>query len=115
MSIKKNTTFGAIKISDETVAMIVNNALSQSYGIVGMTSKNLIIDKYYEILKKENYTKGIEIKNKQGLEVDVFVVVSYGVKISEVLLEAQKRIKYDIETSLGINLDKINIYVQGVR
>lgn len=115
MSIKKNTNFGAIKIADETVAMIIDQALSQSYGIVGMTSKNLLIDKYYEILKKENYTKGIEIKNKNGLEVDVYVVVSYGVKISEVLLEAQKRIKYDIESTLGISLDKINIYVQGVR
>lgn len=115
MSIKKNTNYGNINISLEVLASIASQALSECYGIVGMASKNLIKDKYYEILKRDNVSKGIRLNLKKGLEIDVYVVASYGVKISEVLLEAQKRVKYDIEKKLDITVDRVNIYVQGVK
>ncbi len=115
MSLKRTTNFGSININDQTVATLVANTLSECYGVVGMASKHNILDAYYEILKLENISKGIEIRNKDGLEVDVFIIVSYGVKISEVLSEVQKRLKYEIEQCFSVTLNKVNIYVQGVK
>lgn len=115
MSVKKSTNYGVINVTDEAIANLAGSALSECYGVVGMTSKNLLKDAYYEILKKENLAKGIEVKNKNGLEVDIYVILSYGIKISEVLIEAQKRLKYVIESNLDITVDAVNIYVQGVK
>lgn len=62
MNIKKNTTYGDITISLEILAQIASNALSECYGIVGMASKNLIKDKYYELLKKIIHIKVFKLK-----------------------------------------------------
>ena len=115
MSINKNTSYGTIKISDETIATLAGSAISECYGIVGMTSKNIIKDTYLEILKKDNYAKGITVTDKGNLDIDIYIIVSYGVKISQVVLEAQKRIKYVIEKNLEVTVDSVNIYVQGVK
>ncbi len=115
MSINTQTSYGKINITQDLVAQIAGLALSECYGIVGMTSKNFFKDKYLEILKKENLTKGVEVFTKKGITLNLYVVLLYGVKISEVLLEAQKRVKYELEKQLSITIDEINIYAQGVK
>lgn len=114
MGINKKTSMGNINITDEVIASIAHTAISECYGVVGLTSKNIIKDTYCEILGIENSTKGVTIVNKDGLAVDLYVVLSYGVKISQVLIEAQKKVKYEIEKNLDIDVDSVNIYVQGV-
>ncbi|EUJ41846.1 Asp23/Gls24 family envelope stress response protein [Brochothrix campestris] len=47
--------------------------------------------------------------------VDVYVVVTYGVKISEVARNIQENIKYNLGKQLNIEANEINVYVQGVR
>ena len=47
--------------------------------------------------------------------MDLYIVVSHGVKISEVVNEVQKKVKYVLEKTLEIEFDAVNIYVQGVK
>ena len=53
MSVKINTQFGTIDISNEVIATVVGGAVTEIFGIVGMASKNQIRDNLNEILKKE--------------------------------------------------------------
>ena len=47
-----------------------------------MTSQKMFKDGFNELLKRENYSKGVIIKNKDnGIEVDLYVVIGYGVKV----------------------------------
>ena len=116
MSIKKNTTLGNIKISDEAVATLTGGAVIECYGVVGMTSQKIFKDGISELLKKENYSKGVIVKNgSEGIEVDLYVVIGYGVKVTEVVSEIQKRVKYTLEKALGLDVTAVNVYVQGIK
>lgn len=115
MPISKKTSLGQIKITDDAIATLAGTTVNECYGIVGMISKNYIKDGYSALLKKENYSKGVVIKNnKNGLQIDVYVVVSYGVKISEVVNGLQERVKYALEKTLNIDIDMVNVHVEGI-
>lgn len=116
MTVEKKTNYGSISVSEEAVASLAGGVITESYGVVGMASKQILKDGWAELLKKENYTKGVVVRNgKAGLEIDLYIVVSFGVKISEVVTEAQKKVKYMLEKSLSQEVVQVNVFVQGVR
>jgi len=116
MSIEMKTKYGQIDISNEVIATIAGGAAIDCYGIVGMASKNQIKDGLTDILRKENFTRGIIIRQEeQALHIDMYIIVSYGTKISEVAHNVQSKVKYTLEQTIGISADTVNIFVQGVR
>ncbi len=116
MSIEKNTSLGNINISEEAIASLTGGIVTECYGVVGMASRKLLRDGLAELLKKENYSKGIVVrKTAQGLELDVYILVGYDIKVSEIVIEVQKKVKYILEKTLQIELSAVNVYVQGVR
>ena len=115
MPINRNTSLGQIKISDNAIASLAGTTVNECYGVVGMVSRNYLVDGYSALLKKENYAKGIVVKNdKQGIKIDVYVVISYGVKISEVVNQLQERVKYALEKTLNMDVDTVNVHVEGI-
>ena len=115
MPINKKTNLGQIKISDDAIATLAGSTVNECYGVVGVISKNYIKDGYSALLKKENYSKGVVIKNnKNGLQIDVYVVVSYGVKVSEVVSTLQQQVKYTLEKTLNMDVDVVNVHVEGI-
>ena len=116
MSISKSTQFGNINISIEAIASLAGGVVSECYGVVGMASQKILKDGLAELLKKENYSKGVVVRQNKGkLELDLYIIVSHGVKISEVVHEVQKKVKYMLEKSLELDFNVINVYVQGVK
>ena len=116
MDIDKKNQYGSINITLDAVAAVAGNAATECYGVVGMSSKRSIKEEINELLKKENYSKGIIVKkNKEGLEVDVYIVVGYGLRITEIVSAVQKKVKYELERTFDIKFSAINVYVQGVK
>ncbi|UMZ73308.1 Asp23/Gls24 family envelope stress response protein [Natranaerofaba carboxydovora] len=110
-----NTEYGQIIISEDVIADIVGIAAIECYGIVGMASKRFK-DGIWELLKRENLSKGVVIKSSgEKLIVDVFIIVSYGVNISQVCQNIMDKVKYTLETNTGLEVDEVNINVQGIR
>lgn len=113
MTIDKKTPYGGINISMEAISVVAGSATSECYGVVGISSKNL---EHSETLTKENYTKGVMVrKGKEGYEVDLYIIVAYGVKITEVITEVQKKVKYVLEKTFDIKFKAINVYVQSMK
>jgi len=116
MAVKIKTQAGTIEITNEVIATVVGGAATDIYGIVGMASKNQIRDNLNEILRKENYLRGVVVRQEEnGVGIDVYIVVSYGTKISEVCRNVQEKVKYNLETMLGVSANSVNVFVQGVR
>ncbi|MFD1705843.1 Asp23/Gls24 family envelope stress response protein [Siminovitchia sediminis] len=116
MSIEMKTSFGQIDISNEVIATIAGGAAIDCYGIVGMASKNQIRDGLTEILRRENFSRGVVIRQEDDrLHIDMYIIVSYGTKISEVAFNVQSKVKYTLKQTIGMSADTVNIYVQGVR
>ena len=116
MSIEMNTKDGHVTITNEVIATIAGGAAVECYGIVGMASKSQIRDGIAEILRKENYSRGIVVRQEENsLHIDMYIIVSYGTKISEVANNVQSQVKYTLSKTLGLEIDSVNIYIQGVR
>ena len=93
MTLDKQTPYGGINISMEAIGAVAGSSAVECYGVVGMSSKNSTTENSYEVLKKENFYKGvIPRKSKDGYEVDLYIVVAFGVKITEVIVEVQKKV-----------------------
>lgn len=116
MSIELNNEYGKIDITNEVIAQVVGEAAIECYGIVGMASKHQIRDGLTEILRKENFTRGVIVRNDEGaIHIDMYVIISYGTKITEVAYQVQSKVKYTLKKTLGLAVDSVNIFVQGVR
>lgn len=116
MAVKIQTPAGIIEITNDVIATVVGGAATDIYGIVGMASKNQIKDNLNDILRRENYSRGVVVRQEDnGIAVDVYTIVSYGTKISEVSRNVQEKVKYNLETLLGVTANSVNVFVQGVR
>lgn len=116
MSIELKTNFGQIDISNEVIATIAGGAAVDCYGIVGMASKHQLKDGLTEILRRENFTRGVIVRqDNDEVHIDMYIIVSYGTKISEIAHNVQSKVKYTLDKTVGLAVDSVNIYVQGVR
>ncbi|MFT8747247.1 Asp23/Gls24 family envelope stress response protein [Liquorilactobacillus nagelii] len=116
MAVKIKTQYGDIEITNDVIATVVGGAATEIFGIVGMASKNQIRDNLNEILKRDNYAKGVVVRQvDERVAVDVYIIVGYGTKISEVCRNVQDKVKYNLKSMLGITANSVNVIVQGVR
>lgn len=114
--ISKTTDLGEINLSLDVVASVTGGAATECYGVVGMASQKIMKDGFFDLLGYDNYSKGIVVEDGQtGIIINVFIIVGYGVKISEVVYEVQKKVKYVLETTLDIDIEAVNVFVQSVR
>ena len=114
--IKKTTELGNINLSLDVVANITGNAATECYGVVGMASQKPMKDGFYSLLGRDNYSKGVVAQDGEtGTILNVYIIVGYGVKISQVVQEVQKKVKYVLETTLDIDIEAVNVYVQSIR
>ena len=117
MTVKINTKDGQIELTDDVIATVVGGAATEIFGVVGMASKNAMKDNFQSLLGKENYCKGVVVKTAEAgsIAVDVYTVLSYGTKISEVSKNIQERVKFSLENQLGITTDTVNVYIQNIK
>ncbi len=110
-----DTHMGSIRINDDVIAQYAGTVANECFGIVGMASVNVKED-LVRILKKDNVNRGITVKNEGGkLVLDFHVIVAYGVNIPAVTENLANNVRYKVEEYTGLEVVKINIYVEGVR
>lgn len=115
MAIKRNTKFGTINISNEAIASVASDAVLECYGIVGLVKKNSIHETIIEILKRGNYSNGIFIsQDRNSVSISIYVVVAHDIKITEILSEVQKKVKYIVEKTFGIKVKNVNVFAQSL-
>ncbi len=116
MPIHKSTEYGNIEISLDAIANLVGGTINECYGIVGMASQKILKDGWAELLKRENYSRGVIVRQDgNSLILDIYVIALQGIKLSEVMIAAQQRIRYVLEKTLEIKVEAVNLFVQGVR
>ncbi len=110
-----NTHMGNIYIDPEVIAQYAGSVAVECFGIVGMASVN-VKDGLVKLLMKESITHGISVNivsNK--LLLNFHVIVAYGVSIITVCDNLINNVKYKVENFTGLEIENINIFVEGVR
>ncbi len=109
------TVLGQITIDNNAIAQYAGTAALDCFGIVGMAAVSMK-DGFVKLLKKESLTRGVNVTvNDNKISIDFHVIVSYGVSIKTVTNNLINSVKYKLETYTGFEVERINIYVEGVR
>ena len=104
---------GSVRIADEVIASIAGIATLDVPGVVEMSSG--LIGGMAEMIGKKNPAKGVKVQvGAREVAVDLYVVVEYGLRIPDVALQVQEKVKEAIETATGMTVLEINVHVQGV-
>jgi uncharacterized alkaline shock family protein YloU len=110
----ESTLIGGIHLSPRAIATIAYHAALQSYGVVGLSSKNLVNGLAQVLVKDPTY--GVEV-NYDGthINIDLYVIIEYGTRIKSVADSVRNTIRYQVERALGMPVNQVNIHVQGLR
>ncbi len=105
---------GNVRISEDVVATIASVAALEVEGVCSLVPygggdiKKLISG-------KRGLGKGVKIDLTGGeITVELGVVLTYGVRIQEVIGKMQSEVKYAVESMTGMKVRAVNVYVQGV-
>ena len=114
MPTEPDESMGKIDISPTAIATIASHAINQCYGVVGMASKNRV-EGLADRLTRDSH-RGINAHvDEEGITIDVYVVIQYGIRIRVVAESIQNTVKFHLEKALGLPVNAVNVYVQGLR
>ena len=110
------TYLGKIEVSRLTVASLASDAVLGCYGVVGLAAANVLRDGLVEVLHRDATHRGIEVHLHEGsITLDLYVVVEYGTRISEVTHNIMEAVKFRLERALGMPIAEVNVHVQDLR
>ena len=110
-----NTHMGNIMISNEVIAQYAGSVAVECFGIVGMAGYSAR-DGLARLLKRDSLSRGISVSIRNNkLTLDFHVIVAYGLSILAVSDNLIDSVRYKVEEFTGIEIEKINIFVEGVR
>jgi uncharacterized alkaline shock family protein YloU len=111
---QEKTTLGSIHIAPHAVARIAYHASLQSYGVVGLAPKSLAEGLAATITREP--ARGIDVHfDGEKLDIDIYVIVEYGTRISSVAQSVANAVRYQVEKTIGLHVNNINVHVQGLR
>ena len=105
---------GTVQISEEVIATIALNALSENEGFAGLSTKpgaDIV-----ELIGKKNWGKGIKvtITENDELYIDCNICVYYGVSVMGVAKNIQDSVASALESTTGVKVLGVNVNVCGI-
>lgn len=107
---------GDVLIDNEVMAKYAGSAAVENFGIVGMASVS-VKDGLVRLLKKDNVSHGVNVvvDENNKLQIELHIIVAYGVNINSVCENLIGNVKYRVEEFTGMDVEKISVFVEGVR
>ncbi|CAA9558777.1 MAG: hypothetical protein AVDCRST_MAG49-2361 [uncultured Thermomicrobiales bacterium] len=106
---------GRVEVATTAIAQIVHAAVLSCYGIVDMAPRSFgsAIGKR---LGRSDPGRGIAVNVDDGrVRVELSVVMEYGTPIFTVAKNVMQTVKFQVERSLGMPVERVDVNVQGLR
>ncbi len=109
------TDMGKLVLSEEAIATIAGASATECYGVVGMAGRKMT-DGLSELLGRENLARGVSVSvDGDEVYIELFVILGYGIKISEVARMIVDKVRYTIEKFTGLKVKKVTVNVESIR
>lgn len=105
---------GTVLISEDVIASIVANAISEVEGIVGLSTKPGA--DIADMIGKKNWGKGMKIAigDDNELFIDCNVNIGYGQSVVNIAKSVQSAVTTALESTAGIKVAAVNVNVCGI-
>ncbi|PAQ16296.1 Asp23/Gls24 family envelope stress response protein [Bacillus sp. FJAT-42315] len=105
---------GRIEIAPEVIEVIAGIAASEVDGVEKM--RGSFASGVVERLGKKNHGKGVRVDlTEDGIKVDVYCVIAFGVSIPAVAQKIQDNIRQALLNMTALQVDEVNIHVVGIQ
>jgi uncharacterized alkaline shock family protein YloU len=110
---KEESAIGGIKINNEVIAVIAGRAATEVKGVAGMSGG--VVDGLAKILGQKSLETGVKVEvGEEDININLSIVVDYGVSIPDVCSEIQMNVKRKVEQMAGRNVKSVDVSVQGI-
>ncbi len=107
-------TIGNIKISVEVVTTIAGIAATEIDGVSCMYT-SFVGGVAERLGARKSSAKGVKVDmDGETANIDLYIVVDYGVKIPELAWAVQERVKASVENMTGLVVSSVNIHIEGI-
>jgi uncharacterized alkaline shock family protein YloU len=104
---------GKVEIAPEVIEVIAGIAASEVEGVAQMRGN--FASGVVERLGKKNHGKGVKVElTEDGILVDVYCVMDFGVSIPNTAHSIQDNIRQALLNMTALNVTEVNIHVVGV-
>lgn len=105
---------GTVMISEDVISAIVEHAVTEVEGVIGLTSKPGA--DIAELIGKKNWGKGLKIAIGEDDKVciDCNITVAYGQSVVAVAGAVQDAITTAVESMAGVSIAAVNVNVCGI-
>jgi uncharacterized alkaline shock family protein YloU len=105
---------GKIEVLPNAIHTIAVQAISECYGVVGIAAPHLHFG-HPVILRPEHQNQGVQMRViDDQIVLDVYVVLEYGLRISEIGHNIMSSVRFSVEKMLGVPVARVNVNVQGL-
>ena len=105
---------GKVEIAPEVIEVIAGLAASEVEGIAQMRGN--FASGVVEKLGKKNHGKGVKVElGEDGIKIDVYCLVKFGISIPKVAQEAQDNIRQTLLNMTALDANEVNIHIVGVQ
>lgn len=106
-------SMGEIEVAPEVIEVISGIAASKVAGVYAMRGK--LGSGVSELFGRVDHKKGVHLSSdEEGLKVDVYCYLNYGVSVPKVALELQEKVREQLIQMTDIELKEVNIHVVGI-
>jgi uncharacterized alkaline shock family protein YloU len=107
-----STPLGKITIAPEVVAHIAGHVAYESYGVVGMSARGRVA----RLLSRDRVGQGVQVtRTPNGIAIDLYVVVEYGLNLAEVASGLRNRVAYEVGRLTGLPIASVEVHIQDVK
>ena len=104
---------GTINVTEEFFASLVGYAAQSCFGVKAMISNSPIQGIKSLLFPKSIPEKGVKVINNGGkLTINLHIAITYGVNISEIVKSIIHKVRYIVEDTTRLEVEKVNVYVE---
>lgn len=116
--IRVKNHLGEITVSQDYFMALISNTVTNCFGVVQMNISNAkqTLLAAMPIKKKNKGVTGISVRvGKDKLVIELHITVMYGVNVGAVVKSIMNKVRYTVEENTGISVERVNVYVDGIR
>lgn len=110
------TRTGTVSLSEAYLSKLIGHEVTSCFGVVGMKPSSNKQRLFGLISKSESVDTGIKVTgNADTINVEIHIVVSYGMNINAIAQSITEKVKYIVSEATGITVNKVIVKVDGIR
>ncbi|WP_164668651.1 Asp23/Gls24 family envelope stress response protein [Virgibacillus doumboii] len=114
LDVSDDESLGKVEIAPEVIEVMAGIAASEVEGLSSMRGN--FATGVVERFGKKSHSKGVKVElTDNGILIDLFVVLNFGVSIPKVAQQLQDNIRQTIKNMTALEIAEINVHVVGIQ